>query len=379
MPTLKSPPNGSLASSLTPTLEWQPSAGDASYGLQVATDQSFSNLVVEERGLKEASYVVPSSKLGYGKTYYWRVGAGIAGLKSGWSPSWSFMTPTRPSPNLSETQDGVETDHLIVRDITGQLSKERVREVAITAEEALMQILEFWSVQPGVEKYGKILVELQKPIQNPKYGEIYSAEFFLRKKDSSVYRAVPVQGAAKEPQHMVQKLLHAVMYNPDKLIRNMISINMEIQFGNYLAFPNCGFSNDAWVLAVRQTNVYVPLEQLGPDNESWGMTFQGETVIVNDMNKQQTMYAEAGSFGQYLLDTYGVQKVKAFQELSLQKERPWVEVFGLTLSQLETNWIQALESIQEVNEQDVTILVELISSNGAGAARFKAQGLRSQE
>ncbi len=91
--TLKSPLNGSQTSSLTPTLEWQPSAGDVSYGLQVATDQGFSNPIIDEKGLKEASYVVPSPKLDYGKTYYWRVGVGNAGGKSGWSPSWSFVVP----------------------------------------------------------------------------------------------------------------------------------------------------------------------------------------------------------------------------------------------------------------------------------------------
>ncbi len=387
-PTLKSPFNDSMASSLTPTLEWQASTKDVFYGLQVATDRGFSNLIIEERGLQEASYVVPASKLSYGKTYYWRVGVGNTGGKSGWSQSWSFLapsipttnptstsTPTRPSLNLTETQGGVETNHIIVRNMTGQLSSERVKQVAIAAEEALVQILDFWSIQPGLEEYGKILVELQEPIQSPKFGEFYSAEFFFRKKDNSVYRAVPVQGAVKEPQHMVHKLLHAVLFNPDKLIRNMIGINMEVQFGNYLTFPNCGFSNDAWVLALRQTNVYIPLAQLGPDNESWGMTFQGETVTVTDLNKQQTAYAEAGSLGQYLLKTYGVQKVKAFQELSLQKERPWVEVFGLTMNQLETNWIQALKA----NEQEVLVLVELIRRYGAGVARFEAQRLQSKD
>lgn len=99
VPTLKSPLNGSLTSSLTPTLEWQPSAGDASYGLQVATDQGFSSLIIDERELKEASYVVTSPKLDYGKTYYWRVGAGNTGGKSGWSPSWSFVVPGTAAPN----------------------------------------------------------------------------------------------------------------------------------------------------------------------------------------------------------------------------------------------------------------------------------------
>ncbi|MBI4188701.1 MAG: hypothetical protein HY529_05805 [Chloroflexi bacterium] len=97
VPTLKSPLNGSLSSSLTPALEWQPSIG-ASYGLQIATDQRFSNIIIEVRGLKQASYIVPSSKLDSGKTYYWRVGVGTVEGKSGWSPSWSFVVLSAPTP-----------------------------------------------------------------------------------------------------------------------------------------------------------------------------------------------------------------------------------------------------------------------------------------
>ncbi len=387
VPILKSPPNGSLTSSLTPILEWQPSAGDASYGLQVATDQSFSNLIIDTKGLKEASYVLPPLEMDYGKTYYWRVGAGNAGGKSGWSPSWSFVvqiksTPTSTANTLSvtETQGGVETDQLIVRDTTGQIGSQRVRDVAIEAEKAVRQIIQFYSTSPVIQdKYGKILVLLYPPQNNPTYGEIYYAEYISpRNTGDGQTRAVLVYGAVKQPQEMVQKLAHAAfLSSPDKLIRNMMGIPMECQFGNMLSHPMSGFSNDAWVLALREVKSYIPLAQLGPDNESWGMTFEGERAIVFDIAKQQTSYAEAGSFGQYLLNTYGVQKVKAFQELSLQKERPWMEVFGLTLSELETNWIQSLDSIQ-TEEKDVSILVELIKRN-PDTARFEAQRLRSKD
>jgi hypothetical protein len=260
--------------------------------------------------------------------------------------------------------------------MTGELSKERVRQVAITAENALIQILQFWSIEFGIEKSGKIVLELYEPSRGT-YGEIYSAELISRKTDNNEYRVVTVYGAAKEPQEMVQKLTHAVLINPDKLVRNMMGIPMELQFGNYLSHPMSGFNNDAWVLAFRQAKLYIPLEKLGPDHESWGMKFQGEKPIVFDFAKQQTSYAESGSFGQYLLKTYGFLKVKVFHKLSLQQARPWMEVFGLTLSELETNWIQTLDSIQ-TEGKDVSILVEFIKKNPA-TARFEAQGLRSKE
>ena len=189
--------------------------------------------------------------------------------------------------------------------------------MAVEAENALIRVLQYWSIEFRIEKSGKIIMELYQPSKGT-YGEVYSAELISRAIDSIEYRVITVYGADKEPQEMVQKLAHAVMINPDKLVRNMMGIPMEWQFGNYLSHPMSGFNNDAWVLAFRQANLYIPLDKLGPDHESWGMRFQGEKPVVFDFAKQQTSYAEAGSFGQYLLKTYGVQKVKAFQKLSLQ-------------------------------------------------------------
>ena len=51
-----------------------------------------------------------------------------------------------------------------------------------------------------------------------------------------------------------------------------------------------------------------------------------------------------------------------------------MEIFGLTLSELEKNWIQTLDSTK-TEEKDVSILVELIKKNPA-SARFEAQRLK---
>ena len=168
MPTLKSPLNGSLTSSLTPTLEWQPSAGDASYGLQVATDQGFSNLIIDEKGLKEASYVVPSSKLDYGKTYYWRVGAGNAGGKSGWSPSWSFVVPSTPTPNPTPAPlpSGATLESILGVHTTKAVGEQKV----------IVIIADFPDVKPTLSKeqiYNKVFVDLDKYFRDASYGQMW--------------------------------------------------------------------------------------------------------------------------------------------------------------------------------------------------------------
>ena len=166
MPTLKSPLNGSQTSSLTPTLEWQPSAGDASYGLQVATDQGFSNLIIDEKGLKEASYVVPSPKLDYGKTYYWRVGVGNAGGKSGWSPSWSFMVPSTPTPNPTPPPSGAARESILGVHTTKAVGEQKV----------IVIIADFPDVKPTLSKeqiYNKVFVELDKYFRDASYGQMW--------------------------------------------------------------------------------------------------------------------------------------------------------------------------------------------------------------
>ena len=239
----------------------------------------------------------------------------------------------------------VETSYLMVRDRTGQLTDQQVRMIANKADSALGKVLNFWSEDPKIEELGKIRLELEKP--RGERGEYYGAVFKGELKDSERIRTVYLFGADKEPQMMVHKLTHATFFTKDKLIRNMMGIPMEVMFGNLLTFPMCGFNNFAWVLAFRESKSNIPLIDLGPDHESWGMTIKDGLPTLISRRTQHICYAEAGSFGFYLLDTYGAEKVKTFYRLSLQKERPWKDIFGLTLKELETNWIQSLESIQQ--------------------------------
>jgi uncharacterized protein (DUF2141 family) len=91
--SLETPANGSSVTSLTPILSWNYEYADASFRLQLSTDSSFQNLVVDQSGISSPSYTIPSGELSEGQTYYWRANASKDNQVSEWSSAWSFQTP----------------------------------------------------------------------------------------------------------------------------------------------------------------------------------------------------------------------------------------------------------------------------------------------
>ncbi|MDP2239108.1 MAG: hypothetical protein Q8K18_02935 [Burkholderiales bacterium] len=265
-----------------------------------------------------------------------------------------------------------ETADLVVRDETGHLSAARLEQLAQTAQSDLGRIVAFWEVTPRVAEFGKIHVVFENPRK-----ETYSAVFYWAPMGKSKIRTIAVFGVNGTPQMLAHKLTHAVFPNPDKLIRNMMGIPMEVRFGNKLTFPMCGFDNDAWVLALRRANAYIPLAALGSDHGSWGMSTQGLLTIVIDAARQHASYAEAGSFGTYLLATHGMEKVRTFNRLSRDNDRHWQEVFAQGLPELEKNWLRALEATAPARASQVTQLSELLANNPMYACA-RAQQLATQ-
>jgi transcriptional regulator CtsR len=99
-PTLKSPTSASTVPSLTPRLEWNASNGAVSYGVQVSTSSSFTNLLVNETGITNLYYDIAPGILNWNTIYYWRVNAKNSyGSTSGWSRSRYFRTAVGPPPN----------------------------------------------------------------------------------------------------------------------------------------------------------------------------------------------------------------------------------------------------------------------------------------
>jgi hypothetical protein len=275
------------------------------------------------------------------------------------------------TPALSHGSDKIlETSHLIVTDTTGNLSNEQLKRLADHAQETLNRILAFWSADPGIARFGKIRVVFDVPRR-----DVYSSVFYWDKKGDQRIRIVQVFGADGEPQMMAHKLTSAVFPQKDKLIRNMMGILTEAQVGNPLTFPMCGFGSDEWVSALLETKSYIPLNELGPDHESWGMKDAGGgKLLILDKAKQHKAYAETGSFGNYLFKTYGISKIKRLQRLSQEKKRPWQDVFGVSLTELEANWLKHLRTNGETREEKVSIVLKLFERN-PGTACSEAQKL----
>jgi hypothetical protein len=264
----------------------------------------------------------------------------------------------------------LETTYLIVSDSTGKLSNEQLKRLADHAQEKLSRILAFWSADPGIGRFGKIRLVFDEPRR-----DVYSSVFYWDKKGNQSRRIVRVFGTDGAPQMMSHKLTSAVFPQKDKLVRNMMGILTEARVGNPLTFPMCGFTSDEWVLALLKTKSYIPLNELGPDHESWGMKDAGGGKLsIQDKAKQHKAYAEAGSFGNYLFETYGINKIKQFHRLSHEKNRPWQDVFGIGMQELEGNWLKTLRANEKVKEDNVSIVLKLFERN-PGTACAEAQKL----
>jgi hypothetical protein len=261
-----------------------------------------------------------------------------------------------------------------VSDATGNLSDAQLKRLADQAQETLSRILAFWSADPGIARFGKIRVVFDVPRR-----DVYSSVFYWDKKGDQRIRIVRVFGTDGAPQMMAHKLTSAVFPQKDKLIRNMMGILTEAHVGNPLTFPMCGFCSDDWVLALLETKSYIPLNELGPDHESWGMKDAGGgRLSIHDKAKQHKAYAEAGSFGNYLFQTYGINKIKQFQRLSHEKDRPWQDVFGIGMQELEANWLKTLSANEKTREENVSIVSKLIKRNPSTACAEAQQHVTSK-
>jgi hypothetical protein len=95
-PTLISPPNASIVTSLNVDLEWSQVAGAGGYEYMISTLPDLSNAIPLLTGGTSLSY----GPMTVGTTYYWRVRSLQGGNASNWTPIWSFTYD--PSTGLSQ-------------------------------------------------------------------------------------------------------------------------------------------------------------------------------------------------------------------------------------------------------------------------------------
>jgi len=282
----------------------------------------------------------------------------------------TFLTACWITPVEGST---FETESLTIRDNTGSISSVDLEARTKKVDLIFTEVLQFWSTNPQIKQFGKIIVEFDSPLQGAN-----SSIFFWEKEKGQRVRIVRVFGGGENPHQLAHKLTSALFPNPDKLIRNMMGEISEIRFGNPLSFPMCGFDKDYWVAALLQIGSYIPLTKIGSDHSDWGMEFHNNGPKVKDRAKQHACYAEAGSFGEFLITTYGREKMKNFHLLSRSRPRPWEEVFGLSLEQLEAKWLEAVRLKSQGKAAELTTLLRLLKDNSS-AACFMAQKLSEKQ
>ena len=256
----------------------------------------------------------------------------------------------------------IETTHLVVSDDGAHLSKAELQRFADEAEAVLGRVLALWSADGGFERWGKIRV-----VAGPQRRAFSSCLFYWDEAGGKKVRTVGVYGTDGAPQMLAHKLTSAIFPQKDKLIRNMMGIVAEVRAGSPAAFPMCGFTSDAWVLALIETRAYLPLSELGPEHASWGMEEAGAgKMVLLDEARQHAAYAEAGSFAGYLVETHGIGTLKQLQRRSQQAERPFREVFGAGLEELEARWLAWVKA-GRVSAEEVARAVKLIEKDPADA------------
>ena len=91
-PALFSPTFGAINVPENPHMTWQRIASAESYRLQIATDTTFSTLVLDTSGLENPVFDVHSGVLSGITWYYWRVNATNEVGTGPWSEKWIFRT-----------------------------------------------------------------------------------------------------------------------------------------------------------------------------------------------------------------------------------------------------------------------------------------------
>lgn len=281
--------------------------------------------------------------------------------------AWLLLTGAAQASSAT-----IETRDLLVSDATGNVADEQLKGMANQAQALLERILEFWSADAGTARFGKIRVLFDVPRRGN-----YSCVFYWEGKGLERVRSVRVFGFDGSPQMLAHKLTSAIFPQKDKLIRNMMGILSEERLGNPQTFPRCGFGSDDWVLALIKAGSYTPLNELGPDHGSWGMKDAGGGMLmVLDRPRQHRSYAEAGAFGGYLFQTYGLGALLRLQRVSQEIERPWQDVFGLSLPELEAKWLMVLKAREQSREAEVSMVSGFINADPSTACA-QAQRLTS--
>lgn len=105
VPTLEYPTNGQTLVPLNVTFQWSDSPGAETYQIQVATNLSFTSLVVNEIVSVSEFPTTPGILIG-NTQYFWRVRATNSGGSSAFTGAWAFTTLQTLNSNLKVYLEG---------------------------------------------------------------------------------------------------------------------------------------------------------------------------------------------------------------------------------------------------------------------------------
>ena len=106
-PTLVSPANGAFGQPFEVTLTWNPVAGASSYRVQVATDEAFANIILDDSTVVNPNKVI--SGLESFTRYYWRVRAKNFAGNGNYSATFNFLTKLGIATLISPTNGALTT------------------------------------------------------------------------------------------------------------------------------------------------------------------------------------------------------------------------------------------------------------------------------
>jgi len=138
-PSCNTPSNGATGVSLTPTLaaiDFSDPDGDShlSTQWQVSKNSSFTDIVWDYNDTDGAKWneAVPSGKLGYGPTYYWRLAYQDGhGAWSDWADYYYFSTASLPFVSISDVTQAEGTGGSTTFNFTVTLSASRASTISV--------------------------------------------------------------------------------------------------------------------------------------------------------------------------------------------------------------------------------------------------------
>ena len=104
-PELVTPDDGAQDQPTSLTLQWSESETAETYQVQLAADESFTDIIDEAEGLEDTEYDLEG--LEYDSDHFWRVRATNEAGQSDWSQEWNFTTVIGPpdTPELNSPED----------------------------------------------------------------------------------------------------------------------------------------------------------------------------------------------------------------------------------------------------------------------------------